>query len=177
MARRSGRKTKAPELFDPVVPIRDSSAQQATARNKRAKRNLLNPSNALQTNSPILKQDIQAFFASTVRNWSLLPEDKKRTLIDAFPTAYRTYDMDEMGRLNCPISEDFAANDNIVKRDVARFKRDVEAGFYLKKWQDEGKRAMQARADGQFDGYLQRLAEENFGRVQGSQENRQMGNV
>ena len=176
MARRSGRNTKAPEIFDPVLPIRDSSAP-ANQKTKRAKRNLLSPSNAFQTNSPILEQDIQSLFASAILDWSSLSEDKKHTLIGAFPPAYRIYDTDEAGKLKCPISDEFAANDNVIKRDVARFKRDVEAGFYLKKWQEEGRRAMQARAEGQFDDYLEWHAEDNFGRIQGTQEDQQMGNV
>lgn len=176
MARRSGRKTKAPEIFNPVLPIRDSSAQ-ANQKHKRTQRSLLTPSNALQTTSPILKQDIQSLFASTLLDWSSLSEDKKHTLIGSFPPTYRIYDTDEAGKLKCPISDHFAANDKIIKRDVARFKRDIEAGFYLKKWQQEGRRAMQARAEGQFDDYLEWHAEENFGRVQGAQEDQQMGNV
>lgn len=172
MARRSGRKTKAPEHFDPVLPIRDKSAQ--TPKNKRAKRNLLVPSNALHTNSPILKEDIQSLFAATILTWSSLSEDKKRNLIAVFPSSYRKYETDELGKLKCPISEEFAANDSIIKRDVARFKRDVEAGYYVKRWQEEGKKAMKERVTGQFDDYIKQHAERNFGEVQGAQEDHDM---
>lgn len=55
---------------------------------------------------------------------------------------------------------------------MARFKRDVEAGFYVKKWQEEGKRAMIERVTGQFDDYLKQHAEENFGEMQTIQEDR-----
>lgn len=176
MTRRSGRKTKAPEHFDPTLPIRDSSTQ-TVKKNKQGKRYLLNPSNALQTNSPVLKEDLQSLLASTILAWSSLAETKKRDLIDVFPPAYRLYDTDENGKLKCPISEEFAANDSTIKRDVARFKRDVEAGFYLKKWQDGGKRAMSERAEGQFDEYIKQHAEDNFGRNQDQQGDRKLANI
>jgi Asx homology domain len=165
MTRRSGRKTKAPDHFDPILFIRNTLAQTPN-KNKRPRRNLLNSSNALQTNSPILKEDVQALFASTILNWSSMAEDKKRHFIDTFPPAYRIYTMDENGNLECPISEEFARNDNIIKRDVARFKRDIEAGFYLKKWQQEGRKAMTERAEGSFDVYIKQHADDNFGQHQ-----------
>jgi Asx homology domain len=176
MARRSGRKIKAPEIFDPVLPIRDSP-DQTSKTSKRPKRNLLTLSNALQTNSPVLKQDIQSLFANTVRDWSSLSESKKRSLLDAFPSRYRTYDTDEDGKLKCPISEDFTATDSIIKRDVARFKRDVKAGFYLKKWQEEGKRAMRDRAEGHFDYYIKHHAEDFFGEIQNVQNDQEMADA
>jgi hypothetical protein len=176
MARRSGRQTKAPDQFDPVLPIRDSSAQTSKT-NKRPKRNLLTPANALQPNSPILKEDIQSLFASTILTWSSMTEKKKRNLIDNFPRAYRLYDTDAAGKLTCPISEQFAASDSIIKRDVARFKRDVEAGFYVKKWQEEGKRAMKERVGGQFDNYIKQHAEDNFGTIQEERKDHEMSNT
>jgi Asx homology domain len=176
MARRSGRQTKAPGHFDPVLPIRDSSAQ-TSKKNKRPKRNLLTPANALQPNSPILKEDIQSLFASTILTWSSMAEKKKRNLIDNFPPAYRLYKTDAAGNLTCPISEQFAASDSIIKRDVARFKRDVEAGFYVKKWHEEGKRAMKERMEGQFDNYIKQHAEDNFGTSQEEQKNQEMSNT
>lgn len=168
MSRRSGRKTKAPEYFDPVLPLRDISAQTAN-KNKRANRNVLTIPNALQRTSPILKQDIQSLFASTILDWLSMTEDRKRNLINTFPPAYRNYDTDEAGKLKCPISAEFVANDSIIKRDVARFKRDVEAGFYVKKWQEEGKLAMKERVKGEFDEYLKQHAEDNFGEMKGVQ--------
>lgn len=174
MARRSGRTTKAAELFDPVVSIPERVANPSK-KNKRSKRSNLTPSNVLQTNSPILQEDIQSLLASTILDWSSLTEDKKRSLIDVFPPAYRIYDTDETGKLKCPISGEFAANDSIIKRDVARFKRDIEAGFYLKKWQDEGRRAMKERAEGQFDEYIKQHAEDNFGKV-GDVSDKEMSN-
>ena len=175
MARRSGRTTKAPEHFDPgtLLPER---AVEASKKNKRPKRNSLTPSNALQRNSPILQEDIQSLLASAILEWSSLTESKKRSLIDVFPIAYRIYDTDEAGKLKCPISGEFAANDSIIKRDVARFKRDIEAGFYLKKWQDEGRRAMIERAEGQFDDYIKQHAEDNFGTSPDVQEDPPMSN-
>lgn len=175
MARRSARKTKALERFDPVLPIR-SSLVQNPKRSKPPKRNLLTVSNAIQTNSPILKEDIQSLLAATVRTWSSLTEDKKRSLIDNFPPAYRIYHTAESDKLQCPITEDFAANDSIIKRDVARFKRDVEAGFYAKKWQDDGRKAMRERAEGQFDEYIKQHAEDSFGKKQHVQERQEMRN-
>lgn len=175
MARRSGRKTKAPEHFDPVVRIRDNSTKMSK-KNKRQKRNLLTSANALQTNSPILKEDIQSLFASTILRWSSMTEEKKRNLIDAFPPAYRIHNTDETGKLRCPLSEKFVANDSIIKRDVARFKRDVEAGYYLKKWQDEGERAMKERAEGLFNDYIKQHAEDSFGETQDSHKDHKMMN-
>jgi len=173
MVRRSGRKTKAPDHFDPFLPIRDSPTQ-GVKKGKRPKRNLLTLANAFQPKSPILKEDIQLLFATTVSNWSAMTEEKKQSLINVFPPTYRVYNTDEAGKLTCPITEDFAASDRIIKRDVARFKGDIEAGFYVKKWQEEGKRAMKERAEGQFNDYIRQHAEDSFGVVQEDQEDREM---
>ncbi len=103
-----------------------------------------------------------------------MSEDKKRGLIDAFPPTYRFHNMDETGKLKCPISEEFVENDKIIKRDVARFKRDVEAGFYVKKWQEQGNRAMKERAEGQFDDYIKQHADDNFGQAPKIKEDHEM---
>lgn len=175
MTRRSGRKIKAPEHFNPVLPIRDSSAQTSN-KVKRRKRHPPTPANAFQKKSSILKDGIQSLFATAISNWSSMAEDKKRNLINVFPPAYRIYNTDEAGKLKCPISEDFAANDSVIKRDVARFKRDFQAGFYITKWQEEGKRAMKERAEGQFDDYIKQHAEDNFGAIQEGREELEMVN-
>jgi Asx homology domain len=164
MSRRSGRQTKVPEHFEPVLANRTSTAQKSK-KNKRQKRDLLTPANALQPNSPILHEDIQSLFSSTILSWATLSEHQKRILIDVFPPTYRNYDIDEAGKLKCPITAEFAAGDHIIKRDVARFKRDLEAGFYMKKWQDEGRKAMKERAEGLFDEYRMQHTEDHFGEV------------
>jgi hypothetical protein len=175
MVRRSGRKTKAPNHFDPFLPIHESSAH-GVKKDKRPKRSLLTLANAFQPKSPILKEDIQLLFATTISNWSSMDEENKQSLINAFPPTYRIYNKDEAGKLKCPISEDFAASDRIIKRDVARFKGDIEAGFYVKRWQEEGKRAMKERAEGQFDDYIKQHAEDGFGAIQEDQEDHEMVN-
>jgi Asx homology domain len=165
MARRSGRKTNVPDHFDLVDSIRDRAAR-TSKKQKRLTGNLLTPSNAFRTDSPILHTDIQLLFAATIRAWSTVPEDRKRELVDVFPPAYRVYDLDDEGKLKCPISTSFAANDSVVKRGVARFKRDIEDGFYLKRWQEEGRRAMRERVQGQFDEYIKQHAEDSFGIIE-----------
>jgi hypothetical protein len=172
MVRRSGRKTKAPDYLDPFLPIRESPAQEVT-KGKRPKRGLLTLANAFQPKSPILKEDIQLLFATTISNWSSMTEEKKQSLINVFPPTYRIYNTDEAGKLKCPISKEFAASDRIIKRDGARFKGEIEAGFYVKKWQEEGKRAMKERAEGRFNDYIRQHAEDSFGVIQEDQEDQE----
>jgi len=90
-------------------------------------------------------------------------EAEKRTIIDSLPPSYRKYDLDNNGRLICPISVDFVLNDTHLKNAVAKFKKDVGEGFCEKAWQNQGRRAMQERRDGKFDAYLKESMEATFG--------------
>jgi hypothetical protein len=119
----------------------------------------------LNSNTPILSQDIHGFITTALSPayWSQYSEEEKRKLIDLFPAVYRAYDVDADGKLECPVSIDFLQSDTCVKAGVARFKRDIEAGCWETKWQEQARKATQERKEGKFDEYLRDHAEECFG--------------
>ena len=71
------------------------------------------------------------------------------------------------GGLECPVSPAFLQSDAYVRAGVARFKRDVEAGCWEAKWQEQARKARAERQEGQFDEYLKDHAEELFGEDDG----------
>lgn len=125
----------------------------------------LSASKVLNSNTPILSQDIHGFIIATLSPmyWCSYSEQEKRQLIDLFPAAYRSYNVDAQGKLECPVSTEFLQSDTYVKAGVARFKRDVEAGCWEMKWQEQARKAMQERNEGKFDEYLKEHAEDCFG--------------
>ena len=133
-------------------------------RLKRAKI-ALSASRVLNCNTPILTQDIHGFITTALSPayWSQYSEAEKRKLIDLFPVAYRKYHTDGNGKLECPVTMEFLQSDTYVKAGMARFKRDVEAGCWEAKWQEQARTAMQERKEGKFDEYLKEHAEECFG--------------
>jgi hypothetical protein len=133
-------------------------------RPKRAKI-ALSATRVLNYNTPILTQDIHGFITTALSPayWSQYSETEKRKLIDLFPIAYRKYHTDGNGKLECPVTLEFLQSDTYVKTGVARFKRDVEAGCWEPKWQEQAKMAMQERKEGKFDEYLKEHAEQCFG--------------
>lgn len=90
---------------------------------------------------------------------------EKRSIIDTLPTAYRVYQRDEAGSLVCPIEVDFIKCDPYLKRAISKFQEDVSEGSYEEKWQNQARKAMQERAEGKFDDYLQQHVEEMYGDV------------
>ena len=197
MSRRSGRFSKAPDFYDPSVPAIFTNRNSTNpSRQRRKGTQPLVPANALNTNSPILKADIQKLFANTIRTWATLSADTQHRLVSTFPVKYRIYEYEEAPdtakhgldfretqaaassesipkpgtkKLKCPLSAEFIAEDEVVRRDVARFKRDVEEGYYLRKWQDEGERAMGLRVSGGFDAFIAAKAEREFGESSGDE--------
>lgn len=162
MARRSGRVGKIARS-DGATSAREPRNFTQQVKGDRQSRNSLSARNAFQPNSSLLKMDVQGLFASVVERWSLLTEEQKSKLINAFPPSYRVHSLNDNGALQCPISVEFARDDAIVRRDVARFKRDIESGCYMKKWQKDSKKAMIDRAQGQFDEYTAQCTEDCFG--------------
>ena len=133
-------------------------------RLKRAKV-ALSATRVLNCNTPILTQDIHSFITTALSPayWSQYSEAEKRKLIDLFPVAYRKYHTDENGKLECPVTMEFLQSDPYVKAGMARFKRDVEAGCWEAKWQEQARTAIQERKEGKFDEYLKEHVEECFG--------------
>lgn len=97
-------------------------------------------------------------------------EEEKRGIIDALPPSYRQYNLDESGKLLCPIAIDFVLSDSFLKRGVSKFKNDVEEGYYDPAWQTRARKAMQERREGKSDEYLKQHVEEMFGDGTASQQ-------
>ena len=124
----------------------------------------------LNSKSPILSQDIHGFLAAALgpEYWSQYSEAEKRKLIDLSPAAYQSYGVDGDGKLECPFSINFLQSDVYLKAGVARFKHNVEAGYWEAKWQEQARKAMQERREGKFDEYLADHAEDCFGEDTGT---------
>ncbi|OAP57848.1 hypothetical protein AYL99_08586 [Fonsecaea erecta] len=138
-------------------------------RPKRPKRNTgpWSSQRIFNSSSPIVGADVHGFLVTAVSGWTAAPdsytETEKRSIIDSLPPRYRKYEVDDEGRLKCPLSVDFVLDDPYVRAAVHKFKRDVSEGFYEKSWQNQARKAMQERRDGKFDPYLQEQTEESFG--------------
>jgi len=133
---------------------------------KRPKRNTgpWSSSRILNSSTPIVGKDILAFLVTCISGWQEnYDEEEKHAIIDSLPPHYRKYDVDESGRLKCPVSVDLVLKDSHLKAAVARFKNDVSEGHYEKAWQNRARKAMQERQEGRFDEYLEQHAEEMFG--------------
>lgn len=61
-----------------------------------------------------------------------------------------------------PLTAEFILSDDYLKRQIARFRRDIANGYYQKTWQNQACRAQQDVADGKLDEYLRLYAEELF---------------
>lgn len=125
----------------------------------------------LESDTPVLDRDIHGFITAALgpNYWSQYSEEEKRMLIDLFPVAYRNYNVDLEGRLECPVSVEFLRSDSFVKAGLARFKRDVKDGYWGAKWQNQARKAMQERNQGRFDDYLKGHVEEYFGEELGDE--------
>ncbi|KIW67996.1 hypothetical protein PV04_03972 [Phialophora macrospora] len=121
----------------------------------------------LNSSSQIVRTDIHAFLVTAISGWNVSSETyteaEKRSLIDSLPVAYRKYELDDEGRLKCPLPTEFVLDDPYIKAATQRFKNDVADGYYEKSWQNQARRAMHDRRDGKFDAFLQERAEETFG--------------
>jgi hypothetical protein len=136
-------------------------------RPKRSKipQSSISPARVLNANSPVIDQDIHGFLTTTLSPvyWPQYTEEEKRRLIDLFPAAYRNYNADADGNLECPVSIDFLQSDPTVKAGVAQFTRHLGNGCWEAKWQAQARKAMQERKEGKFDDYLSEKVEEDFG--------------
>lgn len=136
---------------------------------KRAKRSranfALSAPRILNSDSPILNNDIHAFLVNALSpvQWAQYTDEERRSLVDSFPPAYRRHEVESEGRLECPVTVSFVQNDGYLKAAIARFKRDVELGFWEESWRAQARRAMKDRTEGKFDQYLTEHAEEMFG--------------
>jgi hypothetical protein len=124
-------------------------------------------SRVLNSSSPIVRTDIHAFLVTAISGWNVASETyteaEKRSLIDSLPLAYRKYELDDEGRLKCPLPTDFVLDDPYIKAATQRFKNDITDGYYEKTWQNQARRAMHDRRDGKFDAFLQEHVEATFG--------------
>ena len=151
-----------------TLSIGREKAQTGTMPPKKANRNAdtgpWSPARILNRDSPIVKYDLHAFFVKCIADWSeKYDEDEKRGIIDSFPPRYRKYEVDESGKLVCPITPKFMRDDPYIKKACEKFKDDIREGFYEKSWQREAEQAMQERREGKFDVYLQEKIQHDFG--------------
>lgn len=114
--------------------------------------------------SPITAQDsdIQSFLSICLSNWSQYDEEEKSSIIRALPTSYQKVETDQDGKICCPLIPNIVVDDKVLRDQIARFKRDVKDGFYTKTWQEKARKAMEERANGKFDAYLSKHADEMF---------------
>jgi len=118
----------------------------------------------LNRNSPLVNKDIHPFLATCISGWhDNYSEEQKRAIIDSLPPRYRQYNIDDAGRLTCPISTAFVLEDTYIKAATTKFKRALKDGQYRQGWQNQARQAMQERRAGRFDDYLQEVAEKGFG--------------
>lgn len=118
----------------------------------------------LNSTSPIAAKDIHPFLVSCISAWDDdYDEAQKRVIVDSLPPRYRKYEFDGSGSLICPVSVDFLLEDPYFKRAISKFKANLADGFYEKGWQNQARKAMQERSQGQFDVYLREKAEQEFG--------------
>lgn len=132
---------------------------------KRPKRNAgqLSSDRILNSSSPIINKDLQSLFTKMISGWSKnYTEEEKKTIIDSLPPGYRVFEHKEDGSLKCPLSIEFVETDTHFKAAIARFKSDVQDGYYEKGWQTRASKATQDRQEGKFDQYLQEHADEAF---------------
>lgn len=135
----------------------------------------LQPGNAFAMNSPVRKMDVQEMFAQVIIAWPNLSPETQQRLLDALPEQVSAQlkgnggqqrepmaDGNESLPITCPISASFVKEDHVIRRDVARFKRDIADGNYRKRWQQDGQKAMKEREMGCFDTFIQEKAEKDF---------------
>ncbi len=115
----------------------------------------------------MISKDIHAFLVTSISGWNsgneTYTDAEKRSMINSLPPAYQKYEVDDAGQLRCPLTTDFVQDDPYIKAAMQKLKDDITDGHYEKSWQNQAKRAMQERQDGEFEIYLQEHAEENFG--------------
>ena len=146
--------------------ITTKTTKASTIKGSWAASKILTPSSAIISPSV----DIHAFLVTCISGFDGYTEDEKRGIIDSLPASYRQYNLDESGKLLCPITTDCVLSDSFVKRGVSKFVNDVEEGYYDPAWQTRARKAMQERREGKFDEYSKQHVEEMFGDGTASQQ-------
>ena len=146
--------------------ITTKTTKASTTKGSWAASKILTPSSAIIV-APV---DIHAFLVTCISGFDGYTEDEKRGIIDSLPPSYRQYNLDESGKLLCPITTDFVLSDSFLKRGVSKFMNDVEEGYYDPAWQTKARKAMQERREGKFDQYSKQHVEELFGDGTASQQ-------
>ena len=136
-----------------------TTSKSSTTKGSWANTKILTPASAIITPSV----DIHAFLVTCISGFDSYSEEEKRGIIDSLPPAYRQYNIDTHGKLECPITVGFVMGDSFLKRAISKFKTDVDDGYYDPAWQTKARKAVQERREGKFDDYLKQHVEEMFG--------------
>ena len=133
---------------------------------KRCKRNNgpFTSDRVLDMKSPILTRDLHLFLVRCMNAWDrMYEEEERRRIIDTLPVAYRLYKTDKEGKLICPVSIEMMDGNQDIKSAASRFQENVKSGYYEKGWQRVARNAMQERAEGKCNTYLEDHSEKLFG--------------
>lgn len=115
-------------------------------------------------------------------NWVRYTDDEKQQILRSLPGSVKSQMRRQFESSECttqeggvqstdefagvsmtaPLSADAILSNDYLKRQIARFRRDVANGYYQKTWQNQARRAQQDVADGKLDEYLRLHAEELF---------------
>ena len=139
----------------------------------------MNTSRTFGSKSPIAdlgSQKIQQFLAKCMASeqWNRYSEEEKMDIMQKLPPRRRMVDMgDDSGEVNAkgqaneqhttltaPLTPAFCMEDSYLKSAVARFKRDLQAGYYEKTWKNKAVKAHDERMAGDFDDYLKNCEED-----------------
>lgn len=131
--------------------------------------------------SPITELDstkLQQFLAKCMSadQWNKYTDEEKDLILQKLPPrrkpqSHRNSESetksDELtlthdSAVNAPVSSDFCTNDPYLRSAIARFKRDLQAGYYEKAWKSKATKANQERMAGNYDEYLQNYANDAF---------------
>lgn len=112
------------------------------------------------SNSPLVNIDLYALLMKD-EAWTSLQKDQQRTLIAMLPNA-PVVEEDEDGNLPNVVKARVERSD-AFKADIRMFKEDLEAGRLEPEWQLMARRAVQRRANGDFDEYERQKRQETWG--------------
>lgn len=137
---------------------REGSSQTRSTRQQLPKRiPALTTSRTFGSKTPIIEADFQAFLARCMGQWPGYSESEKAAIIASLPLSRQIQSIEE-----APLSTEFCRNDKYLKNGIARFKRDLQDGYYEKSWQDRASKAHEARMEGKFDDFIREHNEEMF---------------
>jgi hypothetical protein len=106
------------------------------------------------TKSPLINFDLRTLLCQP-EAWDALDPEEQQEMLSLLPPSAVVVD----GRPDIPSLK----NDNNFRHDCARYRSDLEAGFYNKQWLEEAFEAHAMRTEGFFDTYVLDTFESSWG--------------